>query len=76
MPSAHPRSRPTQRIGREAAGSASAPPRPRSCTPSAMPAGACTSSSGGLVRWDDHAGAPPRTGIDLDGGTAVVQRQR
>ncbi|MFG2842893.1 DUF6191 domain-containing protein [Kitasatospora sp. NPDC048296] len=23
---------------------------------------------------DGHAGAPPRTGIDLDGGTAVVKR--
>ncbi|TYC66719.1 hypothetical protein EH183_41675 [Streptomyces sp. CB01881] len=29
-----------------------------------------------VLRDDDHAGAPPRTGIDLDGGTAVVQQQR
>ncbi|MFD5434884.1 DUF6191 domain-containing protein [Kitasatospora sp. NPDC127067] len=28
-----------------------------------------------VMRDDDHAGAPPRTGIDLAGGTAVV-RQR
>ncbi|MFF2747517.1 DUF6191 domain-containing protein [Kitasatospora sp. NPDC058048] len=30
-----------------------------------------------VVRDDDHAGAPPRTGVDLAGGTAVVrQRER
>ncbi|MFJ9950823.1 DUF6191 domain-containing protein [Kitasatospora sp. NPDC091207] len=29
-----------------------------------------------VMRDDDHAGAPPRTGIDLDSGTAVVQQQR
>ncbi|MFD4658264.1 DUF6191 domain-containing protein [Kitasatospora sp. NPDC058444] len=28
------------------------------------------------MRDDDHAGAPPRTGIDLDAGTAVVPRRR
>ncbi|MFJ9839971.1 DUF6191 domain-containing protein [Kitasatospora sp. NPDC101155] len=26
------------------------------------------------LRDDEHDGAPPRTGIDLDGGTAVVKR--
>ncbi|MFF2078715.1 DUF6191 domain-containing protein [Kitasatospora sp. NPDC058162] len=29
-----------------------------------------------VLRDDDHACAPPRTGIDLDGGTAVIHRQR
>ncbi|WP_435650900.1 DUF6191 domain-containing protein [Kitasatospora purpeofusca] len=29
-----------------------------------------------VLRDDDHSGAPPRTGIDLDGGTAVVRGRR
>ncbi|MFE6750236.1 DUF6191 domain-containing protein [Kitasatospora purpeofusca] len=29
-----------------------------------------------VMRDDDHAGAPPRTGIDLNGGTAVVRRRQ
>ncbi|MFD8783081.1 DUF6191 domain-containing protein [Kitasatospora sp. NPDC059599] len=29
-----------------------------------------------VMRDDDYAGAPPHMGIDLDGGTAVVQQQR
>ncbi|MEU1284169.1 DUF6191 domain-containing protein [Kitasatospora sp. NPDC005856] len=29
-----------------------------------------------VMRDDDHAGAPPRTGIDLDGGTAVLRGRR
>ncbi|MFJ9440750.1 DUF6191 domain-containing protein [Kitasatospora sp. NPDC101235] len=28
------------------------------------------------LRDDDHAGAPPRTGIDLDGGTALIPPRR
>ncbi|MET8539085.1 DUF6191 domain-containing protein [Kitasatospora sp. NPDC004799] len=28
------------------------------------------------LRDDDHAGAPPRTGIDLDNGTAVLPPHR
>ncbi|MGW7004522.1 DUF6191 domain-containing protein [Streptomyces sp. NPDC054933] len=29
-----------------------------------------------VLRDDDQDGAPPRMGIDLDAGTAVVQRRR
>ncbi|WP_188298881.1 DUF6191 domain-containing protein [Streptomyces sp. CBMA156] len=29
-----------------------------------------------VLRDDDHAGAPPRTGVDLDGGTAVIPPRR
>ncbi|MER7754461.1 DUF6191 domain-containing protein [Kitasatospora sp. NPDC097643] len=29
-----------------------------------------------VLRDDDHTGAPPRVGVDLDGGTAVVPRRR
>ncbi|MFJ4190965.1 DUF6191 domain-containing protein [Kitasatospora sp. NPDC089509] len=28
-----------------------------------------------VLRDDDHAGAPPRIGVDLEGGTAVVRRR-
>ncbi|MFE5580864.1 DUF6191 domain-containing protein [Kitasatospora sp. NPDC056531] len=27
-----------------------------------------------VLRDDDHDGAPPRTGVDLDGGTTVIRR--